>query len=375
MIHHCKEFIIAFGFEFFLLIIIIGLLAGALKSKTQWLKKTGIYVSSVLIAILLYEVILGFMSPTPLKTTGPYFEQKEFHSTLDTIHGYSLANKTFSAKANKFLGDSLLYSILYDVKDGVRITPSSSDTTAENIIVFLGGSFTYGEGVENNETLPHYLGEITDSTWMILNKGFSGYGTHQALSILEHDLLTDTSFTSKKQKKIVYSFIPDHYKRAAGFAFWDKNGPLYELENGSIVKKGAFSRHKNTIEKSYVFHIISKIWRATSIYKVNFYNNHRVIDDVHHQRVYGIIKKMNQLSKDNNIQFYVLIDAYYAKQHPTYESIQKVLQENQVPFLLGAQCIPDIENKKNQYYIPYDQHPRPIYHEEIARCLYSLIFQ
>jgi hypothetical protein len=88
-------------------------------------------------------------------------------------------------------------------KDRVRVNPYQSSTVR---ISAYGDSFTFGDEVENNETFPFYLSQITDSD--VINYGVSAYGTDQALKRLEENLNN-----GKRTDFVILEFIQDSIQR------------------------------------------------------------------------------------------------------------------------------------------------------------------
>ena len=88
-------------------------------------------------------------------------------------------------------------------KDRIRVTPHESDMVR---ISAYGDSFTFGDEVENNETFPYFLSQLTNTN--VINYGVSAYGTDQALRNLESNLRN-----GKKTDIVILEFIQDSIKR------------------------------------------------------------------------------------------------------------------------------------------------------------------
>src|SRR3984957_9673624 len=72
-----------------------------------------------------------------------------------------------------------IYSVNYTIdRDLLRQTLSCKKGSA---IVFFGCSFTFGEGVNDDQTLPQNFANQLDRKVRVLNLGFSGYGPQQFL--------------------------------------------------------------------------------------------------------------------------------------------------------------------------------------------------
>jgi hypothetical protein len=128
-------------------------------------------------------------------------------------------------------GGEVIYDVKYTIgDDGFRVTPNNSAISAKRIN-FLGCSATFGEGLNDQETLPAFvkreLGDV-----QVKNFGVHGYGMHQALAILESP--RDTS----GQVNFILT-APWHAERSACVPSFALGSPRYELQaDGSVVRNG-----------------------------------------------------------------------------------------------------------------------------------------
>lgn len=130
-----------------------------------------------------------------------------------------------------------LYDVRYTIdRNGLRWTPGARKKG--KAVVFFGGSFTFGEGVEDDETLPASVAKWLRGRTPVVNAGFHGYGPHQMLRALETkrlDPLLDDGV-----EHVVYQGLDGHVMRSAGRVTWDVVGPAYALEDGEVVYSGSF---------------------------------------------------------------------------------------------------------------------------------------
>jgi len=190
---------------------------------------SGLWITAATIAIgvSLAEIVLFVLAPDAPKlepitgryTGGSYFVRSPWGS-VSTEGTYD------AARADGEGG--VAYSVEYTIgADGFRITPSAGDDT--DLTFFMGGSFTFGEGLENNETLPYYFGETSGSA--VANFGFHGYGMHQALKILRLR-------PAENVARIVVQTIPWHAERSACVPLFGNGSPKYARSGGSLVEIG-----------------------------------------------------------------------------------------------------------------------------------------
>ena len=104
-----------------------------------------------------------------------------------------------------FLDFSLLF--------GNRITPNNNEKSKKCIVIY-GGSFAYGDAIDNDETLGYFLAKNLPD-YKILNFGIGGAGAHTALARLEFQI--DKRTLEKCEELIaIYEAIAHHIYRAYG---------------------------------------------------------------------------------------------------------------------------------------------------------------
>jgi len=179
----------------------------------------------------------------------------------DEIRGYA-AVKGSAVLSEKFYEAEPLYRVTYTINSqGLRITPSVNKNPTGECVLFFGGSFTFGEGVNDEESMPYLVG--ARSEYETHNFAFHGYGPHQMLSILEHGLVED--IIECQPKFGIYQTLVYHVERSAGYSSWDNHGPWYTLlPNGQIKYMGHFD---DQISKKVTSH-----FRKSHIYNKLFAN-------------------------------------------------------------------------------------------------------
>ena len=134
-----------------------------------------------------------------------------------------------SVRSSRDIDSQTVYDVRYTIDEsGLRETPSS--TRQGPATLFFGGSFTFGEGLEDTETLPARVAQ-KDPGRRALNAGFHGYGPHQMLRALETDRLRE--LTPAGVEDVVYLAIDSHVDRVGGRVSWNFGAPRYVLEDGS----------------------------------------------------------------------------------------------------------------------------------------------
>ena len=131
----------------------------------------------------------------------------------DPILGWR--NKEGAYKVPPYYPDEATIKITF-LKTGLRKTYEQQNNTRDDRpkIIFVGGSFTQGWAISDNETFPWKVQENFPS-FEVLNFGTGGYGTYQSLMTLEQIM----PFT-EDPILIVYGFNQFHEMRNVAPADW-----------------------------------------------------------------------------------------------------------------------------------------------------------
>ena len=158
------------------------------------------------------------------------------HVSSTTMSGSGVFDETVGWKLQpgEVLDATSDFEVSYSIgPDGWRSTSNEGDEAARFTAVFVGDSFTFGTGVEDDETFVSLLGETPD--WRALNFGMSGFGVDQMWQTLVHAGL------EQQPKLVVASFVLDDLDRSMT-AYRYRNGwipkPTFVIEDGELVPRG-----------------------------------------------------------------------------------------------------------------------------------------
>ena len=91
-----------------------------------------------------------------------------------------------------------------EIKNGLRYAPNSNEKSTD-CVLFLGCSFTFGEGLEDTTTLTYYFNQLAGQKFKVLNYGFHRYSPNQVLSNIENRVSDDVNRCSTK--KLLFAVI------------------------------------------------------------------------------------------------------------------------------------------------------------------------
>jgi hypothetical protein len=295
----------------------------------------------------------------------------------DEILGYA-PTKGKTVDSSEYKGKEIVYNVTYTIgDDGLRVSPPSEVINDSPCILFFGDSFTFGEGLEDNQTMPYLVGEL--SKYKVYNFGFHGYGPHQMLSALEHGVVDE--IVKCKPRVAVYQALVDHVARSAGLSAWDKHGPKYSLSDGVLKYDGHFDDHSSIPPEGRISTIISRVRMGvqaqiekSSTYKKYFANRSYV--NAGNVEVFLAIV---DASKNKFTRTYpgsafhvVLWDEDPNDQY--YNMVREGLEKKGINLHLVSSILPNFSDKRPTYEIsPYDKHPNALANTYIARYVVQII--
>lgn len=186
-------------------------------------------VTSLVLGILVLEAVSDRISPqATLKTTQgltvrqPVLGWGPQHS--GRFHARKIDPKT----------GTVIYDVDYTIDTNLLRRTDSCETCGT--IAFFGDSVTFGEGINDGNTLPQAFADGLDRKERVLNLAYSGYGPQQFLRELETGRFDQV--IGPRPKLFVFLTGAWHAQRTACKASWVLYAPRYALENGKLVYKG-----------------------------------------------------------------------------------------------------------------------------------------
>jgi len=229
---------------------------------TAFLRGVLVSLISITVTLALVEAALGYLPQLMAKKAAEtnsvtaYFDTNFSYSTPAywQLGPFGSQPKPGVFESRKIASDgSVVYTASYTIgPDGFRETPQYGWTPEKAkvgthpLINFLGDSFTFGEGLNDNQTMEYFVGSLSqkqDQTVWVKNYGVHGWGMHQALAILQSDLDTKANLQFALTS-------PWHASRSACADFYSLGSPKYILLDNGSVKRNGYCRSFGWVEHS-----------------------------------------------------------------------------------------------------------------------------
>lgn len=297
-----------------------------------------------------------------------------------SLIGYSPLPNVQAAKGKKYYGKQIIYDMSYSTDaNGLRVTyPRSVDN--KNSVLFFGCSITFGDGVNDHQTLAYEVGRLGKEIINTYNFGYSGYGPHQMLASIENGLISKA--LSDKPKYAIYSAIPGHVLRSAGLQSWivTRHDPRYEIDkNGELFFAGHFDDDDSVRPnlRTRIYAILSNSFVLKKLYKPFAYNQKRIQNEYDLNRYIKIVVRARDLFESQypgsefHVLFWNLKDVF--NNDEVIDKILTAFAENNIRIHMIKDILPGYYQNNPYYQIAFDSHPTPYANNLLAEYVLTNI--
>jgi hypothetical protein len=248
-------------------------------------------------------------------------------------------------------GAQIIYDYVYTLQKDTafRVLPAVTAPSPESHMILLGCSFTWGQGVKDEETLHYQLHKRFPHT-QIINWGIKGSGPNTTLKILDEIDVQDTPLPENGYT--FYFLMSDHVGRVTGdlFHMIDMfDDPYFELTSqGDVVYRGSFQEGRPLLTS-----LLRWASRTEWIRKWNV-NYPSVESQSSKAQFCGVLKALHQKVKEKfpTTQFYFVM---YPNEYLTQGYRDDCLKPHQLPYVDAFHLIDG--QPREDYFIPQDGHP------------------
>ena len=353
------------------------------------LKNALIIFISITAALAIIENTLGLVQNFQKNAgKGPfaYFDSAQTYNTPSYWHlgPFGLQPKSGAFTAIKMAAPGKpVYDVVFTIgPDGFRITPKYGSDSSQfvngnqadiQLVNFFGDSFTFGEGVQDYETMPYYFAALRNQKSLpifVKNYGVHGWGMQQALAIIQSPI--------QKNANLQFALTaPWHASRSACADSFSLGSPKYKLLANGLVERDGYCRSfgwvehspkaiRGLITKSNIFNLVQDSLLVTK-------------DQDEQVRLYlGILKTMQKelAAKGQRLVIgFIKADDNWFTGSYTNEKILKQIRDIGIT-VIDMTLANKNENLDPSFYIhELDKHPSGAGHEARAKLLVDYLDQ
>tara|TARA_R100000734_G_C3310484_1_gene101257 strand:- start:7 stop:1131 length:1125 start_codon:yes stop_codon:yes gene_type:complete len=178
--------------------------------------------------------------------TGDSF--KKYTIAFEGLNTFGIPNASVNIRKEKtpdslMKPSSLVFEAKYTFDNQGRRNTSLVKGKKDKVALFFGDAHCFGEGLNDNETLPYYF-SLSNNKYNCTNYGFLGHGPNHMLYRVQ--LPEFQKQYNNKEGKIFFIYRDDAVKISVGKVPWSKGHPKY---NNEINYEGPFT---STGEEMYL---------------------------------------------------------------------------------------------------------------------------
>lgn len=309
--------------------------------------------------------LLAYRQHFPINNHHPYYEYPA--TNQHGVHELSIFRK----------GDPDFIRIFrapFSTDAHARRTTINSKLDPEMSVVLLGCSFTWGSGVDDDETFASVIAR-EEPRVHVYNLGMRGAGPNDVLDDMEeHPNRWDDIKT--KKGVVLYSMIGDHFERAScdSVCHIDPEGfyngqPVanrmtksrYVLENGELVRRGRFNDESPMMLRLKHWFFSSRILSA-------FY--YVWTQDIFPEDLRPVAKMLEKImiesKKKTGYEFYVVF--FPDQEFERFPEFKEILDELKVPYIEYSNVNFNRALDRRGFFA-VDGHPSRLGHEAFGRLL------
>lgn len=354
---------VLFNYEFvfaFLFCSIIFLLI-SIFTERRIIKKIFIVLFSVFFALFSFELVLSFFNDkinmnfhkTYINTENILEIKKDKHiKILSNNKTYEFYNKNFNNDI--FKNYAIIFDSEYSIYRNTHFRFTKCNIGAKQTYVFLGCSFVFGLGLDDDKTLPCCFSKKFNFKKNVVNCSVSGQSTNTALNILNNYTFEKLIQKNSKIKHCFYFLIKDHIYR--NFRYEDNaaciDGYLYKDNKWYIPT--ALGKIKYIFARSYIFRKV--FLPVIDGYFEQYYEDY-------------MIKSLEEINtmveRKYNSKLTIVVWTEFLS-----ESFVNKLKKTELDLIFLLEYF---NSEEDGYKIKHDGHPTAKANEEIAEILYNHI--
>lgn len=246
--------------------------------------------------------------------------------------------------------------------NGLRVAPPYREEDLAGTALFFGCSYTFGSGLNDDETLPYQVGVQSGGRYRAYNFAFEAYSPAQMLAALEHGMVRRVVDTAPGYA--YYVAIPHHVWRVAGRVPWLRHEPRYVLDaDGTLHRAGYFEDHQPLALRLGLGRRVAALLDKSAMWqRFTAADSHVTDEDI---RLYlAMVRRSQELltAQYPGIQFRVILwPGHSVEQRSIYEKMRAGFLGMGIPVDLVEDILPGYRTNEARFTLsPGDTHPNAL---------------
>lgn len=282
------------------------------------------------------------------------------HGKFQKNLGY-IGNGNGKYKSIRTRGHEIISESVVTIDGHFRHVPHrATDINSNKNLIFYGGSFIFGLGLDDNATLPAIVQRKLKNL-NVYSLSASGWGAQQLLWLIENGWIKK-NVKNKQGGWVIYGLTRDHinrflnHPRVITYVPTNPDTAFYKESHGLLSYQGTFR------ESSPLFVFLIEKFSKTSIGKQVLYSSLFKFSRKEQQRFCSLVKKSSELLKKK--LNYNLAVFYYPNER-IHKNINQCITENALVLDYTEKML-DLKKSKRLGIHPEDNHPSELQNQRLS---------
>lgn len=341
--------------------------------KNHGVKLISLNIGVVILTLGVFEAYLWGHDLMPLRINYAVEDPRYVTANLDDYPSDVSLQPHITQPHTRYLNGNALFQAQYTTNaHGLRQMPFAERTDIP-CILFFGGSFTFGWGVNDVETYPYQVALQTEGDYQVHNFAISAAGPQQMLQAIEQGFVAEV-IGACQPHYIFYLTIPDHVVRAVGIPEYSWHSARYILDDtGHLIQAGV---HPAPYDHwPYPLRYIGWQLDKSRIYK-NLFLRPRAVTAQDFEVYLAIMQQSQQLLLEQypTATFHILVWGSERETSPFVQSLIETFDEGPATLHpLREALVTHPGQVWDQSFIIADGHPDAAAHADIAAYVVTTI--
>ncbi|PCK08099.1 MAG: hypothetical protein COA42_10985 [Alteromonadaceae bacterium] len=336
----------------------------------NFFKNTFLIFISTVVALFVAEGLFRLVMPAP-EASIDIMSENLYDLEFDEKIGPVLKGSDLRRAKKYYIDDNgdekIIYDVEYSTDQHRRRTVGHTVNPEGPHVLLFGGSFAYGEGLKDEDTLDNHLKELLPDI-NVFNYGVHGLGTVNMLRYIEARDLPNEVVSNKGVA--IYEFAWFHPYRNIGSprAIWTTSSPHYSKNSdGELEFSGVMNHARPALS---VFNVLVSMLNGKSRIMTHLgLDTDTLFFDRYSLTAELVLKAKHEYESKFDGVFIVVVHPVTAVTMPAQDvvGVQRVismLKEAGVVVIEGG-----VEVDRSKHAIPNDGHPTALFNREFAEFL------
>ena len=170
-------------------------------------------LTSICLTLVFVEIYFAYFKEKSPKRYKVYSKKISGQPHMEDVTNFgALPAGPGQVRKIRVLGNQIVGDAIETFENKFRLVPDRQLDKGQKSTIFYGGSYTFGFGVGDRQTLPYLYKRVSNQN-NVYSIAHNGWGAHQLMWMVQNNWLEKLIENSESGGTLIYGFIEDHLNR------------------------------------------------------------------------------------------------------------------------------------------------------------------